>query len=101
MNYYVLAEVNVREDSWVPEYIKNVTALVHQHGGKYLARTPKIEKVEGDRKAPQLFVILEFPSREAAMSFYGSAAYQPYLRARLQGASTDLTLVAGEDIAAG
>ena len=100
MSYYAIAEVNVKDDSWVPEYLKNVTQLVHRHGGKYLARTPKIEKLEGERKAPQLFVILEFPSREAATSFYARAEYQPYLRARQQGASTDLILVAGEDIAA-
>jgi len=100
MNYYVVAEVNVRDDKWVPEYLKNVTQLVHRHGGRYLARTPKIEKLEGERKAPQLFVILEFPSHEAATSFYSSAEYQPYLRSRQQGASTDLLLVAGEDIAA-
>ena len=51
MSYYVIAEVNVKDDSWVPEYLKNVTQLVHRHGGKYLARTPKIEKLEGERKA--------------------------------------------------
>ena len=100
MSYYVIGEVNVKDDSWVPEYLKNVTRLVHRHGGKYLARTPKIEKLEGERKAPQSVVILEFPSREAATSFYASAEYQPCLRARQQGASTDLILVAGEDIAA-
>jgi uncharacterized protein (DUF1330 family) len=100
MSYYAIAEVNVNNDSWVPEYIKNVTQLVHRHGGKYLARTPKIEKLEGERKAPQLLVILEFPSRDAATAFYSSAEYKPYLRARQQGASTDLMLVAGEDMAA-
>lgn len=99
MSYYVVAEINVRDDSWVPEYLKNVTQLVHQYGGKYLARTPKIEKMEGERQAPQLVVLIEFPSRDAATSFYSSAAYQPYLQAREQGASTDLLLVAGEDIA--
>ncbi|MDP6040718.1 MAG: DUF1330 domain-containing protein, partial [Candidatus Latescibacteria bacterium] len=38
MGYYVVAEVNVTDDSWIPEYIENVTRIVEQHGGKYLAR---------------------------------------------------------------
>ena len=33
MSYYVIGEVNVKDDSWVPEYLKNVTRLVHRHGG--------------------------------------------------------------------
>jgi uncharacterized protein (DUF1330 family) len=100
MNYYAVVEINMKDDSWIPDYLKQVTLLVHQHGGKYLARTPKIEKLEGERQPPHFFVIIEFPSHEAANAFYTSAEYQPYLRARQQGSSSDLVLVAGEDIAA-
>ena len=73
--------------------------MVEQHGGRYLARTPKIEKVEGERKAPQIFIIIEFPTKESAISFYSSAEYQPYLLAQKNGASTEMVLVAGEDFA--
>jgi len=99
MKHYLVAELNVSNDNWVPSYLENVTRLVEQNGGRYLARTPKIEKLEGDRQIPNIFAIIEFPSKEAATSFYTSAEYQPYLRARQQGASTAMVLVAGEDIA--
>ena len=99
MGYYVVAEVNVTDDSWIPEYIENVTRIVEQHGGKYLARTDKAERLEGDSDAPTVFVLIEWPSREAAETFYISDAYQPYLANRKAGATSQLTLFPGEDIA--
>jgi uncharacterized protein (DUF1330 family) len=95
MAYYVIGQVNLKDDSWVPEYVANVTSLVERYGGRYLARSPNVERLEGDREPPHLCGILEFPSRDAAMSFYESAEYSPFLRARQQGASTELILVPG------
>ena len=99
MTYYVVAELNVSDDRWVPSYIEEVSRMVEHHGGRYLVRTPKIEKIEGDRQIPQIFIIIEFPSKESATTFYSSVEYQPYLKARKEGASTEMVLVAGEDIA--
>lgn len=99
MKHNLVTELDVSNDNWVPSYLEKVTKLVEQNGGRYLARTPKIEKLEGDRKMPNILAIVEFPSKEAATSFYTSAEYQPYLRARQEGASTEMVLVAGEDIA--
>jgi uncharacterized protein (DUF1330 family) len=42
-------------------------------------------------------VILEWPSEEAAVSFYESEEYRPYLKRRLAGAKNEFLLVAGED----
>lgn len=98
MKYYCVAELDATDQSWVPEYVREVTRLVERYGGRYLARTPKVEKLEGGRKAPQLYLIIEWPSREAALSFYGSEEYAPYLRSRLAGSAAELVLVAGEDV---
>jgi uncharacterized protein (DUF1330 family) len=68
-------------------------------GGRYLARTGNFERVEGGSANPDLQVIIEWPSKEAALAFYNDPAYQPYLQSRLAGASSDFFLVAGEDIA--
>jgi len=98
MKYYCVAELNITDESWVPSYVQQVTKLVEQHGGRYLARTSHIEKLEGERKLPQIYLILEWPSRDAALAFYESEEYRPYLQSRLEGASSELVLVAGEDI---
>lgn len=99
MKYYSVAEVDITDQSWVAQYVKNVTGLVEQHGGRYLARTSNIEKIEGERKAPQIFLIIEWPSRDAAVAFYESDEYRPYRQSRIEGARNEFVLVAGEDIA--
>ncbi len=99
MKHFVVAELNISNDRWVPSYLEEVTRMVEQHGGRYLVRTPKIQKIEGEKQIPQIFIIIEFPTKESAMTFYSSAGYQPYLKARQEGASIEMVLVAGEDIA--
>ena len=98
MKYYAVAEIDVTDRSWVLEYVKNVTGLVESHGGRYLARTSQIEKLEGERRTPQIFLIIEWPSRDAAVAFYESEEYRPYRQQRLQGSRGEFILVAGEDI---
>lgn len=99
MKYYAVAELDITDQSWVAEYVKNVTGLVEQNGGRYLARTSNVEKIEGERKAPQVFLIIEWPSRDAAVAFYESDEYRPYRQSRIKGARNEFVLVAGEDIA--
>jgi uncharacterized protein (DUF1330 family) len=98
MKYYSVAELDIMDASWVPAYVKNVTKLVEQRGGRYLARTSNIEKLEGERKPPQVFLIIEWPTKDAAQSFYESDAYRPYRQSRIAGAKNEFVLVAGEDV---
>jgi len=99
MKYYLIAELEITDQSWVADYIKNVTGLVERHGGRYLARTPKVERIEGERKPAEIFVIVEWPSKESALAFYESEEYRPYRQKRIAGARNEFFLVAGEDIA--
>ena len=101
MKYYAIVEVAVTDDAWVAGYLSNVTALVHKHDGKYLARTTTMERVEGSRELPTVFVVIEWPSKEAATAFYGDPDYQPHLQARIAGSNSEFTLIAGDDIADG
>jgi uncharacterized protein (DUF1330 family) len=57
-----------------------------------------MEKLEGERPKPQVFLIIEWPSEEAAKAFYECDAYKPYLQSRKQGSRSEFLLVAGEDI---
>jgi uncharacterized protein (DUF1330 family) len=99
MKYYSVAELDITDESWVQSYVQNVTKLVEEHGGRYLARTSNIEKLEGERKRPQIFLIIEWPSRDVALAFYESDEYKPYRKSRTEGARNEFVLVAGEDIA--
>jgi uncharacterized protein (DUF1330 family) len=98
MKYYAVAEIDITDPGWVQEYVENVTKIVERRGGRYLARTGQAETVEGDRKPPQTFLIIEWPSKEAAESFYESDEYRPYRERRIDGARNQFFLVAGEDV---
>jgi uncharacterized protein (DUF1330 family) len=98
LKYYAVAEIDITDPSWAQEYAANVTGMVERAGGRYLARTAKIEKVEGERDTPQIFLLIEWPSKEAADAFYESEEYRPYRERRIAGARNQFVLVAGEDV---
>jgi uncharacterized protein (DUF1330 family) len=99
VKYYLIGEVEVTDQSWVADYVGNVTGMVERCGGRYLARTPLAERVEGGRSVPPLLVIVEWPSKEKAMAFYESEEYRPYRQKRIAGAKNEFFMVAGEDVA--
>jgi uncharacterized protein (DUF1330 family) len=59
MKVYSVAELDVTDPSWVGNYVKQVTPMVERFGGRYLARTANVEKFEGSRKLPQVFLLIE------------------------------------------
>jgi uncharacterized protein (DUF1330 family) len=97
LKYYAIAEIDITDPGWIPDYVANVTPMVERRGGRYLARTPQIEMVEGDR-APQGFLLIEWPSKEAADTFYESEEYRPYRDSRQTGSTGSLFLIAGDDV---
>jgi uncharacterized protein (DUF1330 family) len=98
MHYYAVAELDITDPAWVSDYVVNVTPMVERRGGRYLARTAKVELIEGERSAPQVLLLIEWPSKEAAEAFYESDEYQPYRESRRLGATNQFFLVAGEDV---
>lgn len=98
MKYYAVAEIEVVDPAWVRRYIDEVTPIVERWGGRYLARTQRVERIEGERALPQTFVIIEWPSKAAAEAFYDSDEYRPYRDARRRGGRNEFLLVAGEDM---
>ena len=98
MKYYSVAEIEMSDQGWVRTYVQNVTRLVEQRGGRYLARTSEIVKLEGERKVPQIFLLIEWPSKDVVKGFYECDEYRPYRQSRIEGAKSEFLLVAGEDM---
>jgi uncharacterized protein (DUF1330 family) len=98
MKHYTVAEMDITDPSWIPDYVADVTGMVERRGGRYLARTGQIDRIEGERAPPQVSVIIEWPSREAAEEFYESDEYRPHREGRRHGARNEFLLVAGEDV---
>jgi uncharacterized protein (DUF1330 family) len=98
MKHYAVAELDVTDPEWVRDYVAEVTPMVERRGGRYLARTTRIEQLEGERPLPQVMLIIEWPSREQADAFYASEEYRPYRERRRRGARNEFLLVSGEDV---
>jgi len=98
MSFYTIGELTITDPAWVESYVKTVTPMIERHGGRYLARTPKIERLEGTRDVPQIYVVVEWPTREAAFAFYESDEYRPFRDSRQAGAANHFVAFPGEDI---
>ena len=85
MSHYLIAQVKVNDDSWIPEYAANVHDIVHRHGGKYLTRSGNISSLEGDALSADLVAVIEFPSEAAMQAFISDPEYVPYAKARQAG----------------
>ena len=99
MSVYLIADIKVTDDGWVPEYAANVHKLVEKHGGRYLSRSGNIETLEGETKDSTLIAILEFPSRDALDSFATDPEYAPYGRARQSGSVSNFYVIDDTDVA--
>lgn len=99
MSVYLIADIKVTDDGWVPEYAANVHKLVEKHGGRYLSRSGNIETLEGDNKDSTLIAILEFPSRAALDAFAADPEYAPYGDARQAGSVSNFHVIDDTDIA--
>lgn len=97
MAYNSVLAVTPSNQDWVPDYVGPATALVAQHGGKYLARTTSHERLEGEGEDAALRIIIEWPSKEAALAFMNDPAYEPHLEARTAGSISHHFLIEGKD----
>lgn len=99
MPYYVIAEIKVTDDSWIPEYAANAHDIVHRHGGKYLARSGNITTIEGEPSDANLIAIIEFPDMDAVQAFGADPDYAPYGEARRAGSVSKFVLIDSTDAA--
>ena len=72
------------------DYLEQVESTVGPYGGRWLA-IGDVEVIEG--AWPGTAVLMEFPDRAAADTWYHSAEYQEILPLRLTSAISDLVLI--------
>ena len=94
MPAYVIADIDVTNAAQYEEYKKLVPATIAQHGGRYLTRGGATTTLEGDWTPPRV-VILEFPSADAARTWYASTEYGKAKAARAGAAFAKILIVDG------
>lgn len=99
MTVYLIADVTLTDDSWVPEYAANVTDIVSKHGGKYLSRSGNFTNIEGKALESTLIALIEFPSLEACQAFVNDPEYAPYAKMRQEGTVSNFNVIDDTDLA--
>jgi uncharacterized protein (DUF1330 family) len=99
MSAYLIADIKVTNDGWVPEYAASVHELVHKHGGRYLSRSGSVKTIEGKPLDTSLIAIIEFPSTQAAEAFVSDPGYAPYAAALKAGSVSRFQLIDDTDLA--
>ncbi len=94
MAAYLIANVDVKDAAAFEEYRKQVPATIAKHGGRYLVRGGRVERVEGTWN-PKRIVVLEFPSIEQARRWYDSEEYRGPKALRMTCTVTDAVFVEG------
>ena len=88
---YIIANVDVTNPEQYEEYKKLSTIAMKAHGAEVCIRGGKVEVLEGDWN-PSRFVMLKFPSVDAAKAFNDSVEYAAARQSR-QGAAVMRMLV--------
>ena len=99
MTAFLIADIKVTDDKWVPEYAASVHDLVHKHGGKYLSRSGNVRTLEGAPLDTSLIAIMAFPSAKAAEAFVSDPTYIRYATARRSGSESRFQLIDDTDLA--
>ncbi len=87
-------------DDWdgFDRYRTEVMATLEPFGARFLVRGGAFTTLEGELPFERI-VVLEFPSREAAETWYWSDAYQAVLPIRLAAAQCQFVIVDAVDTA--
>ena len=99
MSVFLVADIKITSDAWVPEYAANVHKFVERQGGRYLSRSGNITTLEGPEKDSNLVAIMQFPSKSALAAFVSDPEYQPYVKARQAGSVSKFFMIDDTDIA--
>lgn len=91
---YVVVEITVRDPDTYRKYMAMAPESIAKYKGRYAARGGTYEALEGDWN-PQRFVILEFPTAQAARDWWNSPEYSEARKIRQSCADARMLLVDG------
>ena len=94
MPAYIVVDIDVHDPKRYEQYKQLAGAAVEAFRGRHIVRGGKVTVLEGDWQ-PKRFVILEFPSVEAARGWWESAEYAPGKKLRQETAMSSMILVEG------
>ena len=94
MSAYVIVDVYATDPEAAARYRELSTTPVAAHGGRFVVRGGAMTVLEGDW-APERLVVIEFPTVEAAMTWYDSPEYGEARAARAGAGRWKMVVVEG------
>jgi uncharacterized protein (DUF1330 family) len=94
MAAYCVFELTFTDRAWRKQYVPPALETIRRHGGRPLAGAAP-ERIEGERDAPTMVILIEFPTVAAAKAWYDDPTYKPLAAFRLAHASGEGLLVQG------
>ena len=94
MPAFVIADIVITNPDGYAAYRPMAAESVARHGGRFVARGGTVVPLEGGWD-PKRVVIIEFPTLEAAKTFYHSDDYQAALKVRLENSTGRVIIVDG------
>ena len=95
--YCLFDMYEVTDPEKLEQYRSGVLATVQKYGGQYVVIGGKCDIVEGNWR-PTFPVLMEFPSLEAAHSWYNSPEYAPLKALRQSGTKNNAVFMESESI---
>ena len=94
-NVYLVFDVKIHNIKNYQEYINRGKPIVEKYGGEYIIRGGSIDIMEKDLWEPTRMVLIKFPNKEAALSWYNSDEYQPVKKIRKANSTSTLLFIDG------
>ena len=94
MTGYVIARVHVTDPQKYEDYKALSPGAIEAHGGRFLVRGGQVQTLEGEPETRRV-VVIEFPTMEAAQTFYHSAEYEAAREKRHGAADFQMILAEG------
>ena len=94
MAAYVVSRVRILDPDAMRQYVNDAPATVAAYGGRYHFRGADVQALEGSWEHDRM-VVLEFPSKAAALAWYESDEYRPLRELRQASAEAVILLADG------
>lgn len=92
--YVLFDNIEVTDPAGLARYAQAAAQTVADHGGRYLAVAVEPEVIEGNPTLTSA-VMIEFPDRAAAHSWYNSLSYKPLKALRHRSVRNTAVLIDG------
>jgi len=95
MPAYLISRIRITDEERFAKYRAASIPVAQKFGAEYLARSDKVEALDGSYDGRRL-VIIKFPDTKTARAFWASPEYRAAREHRLGAAEIDIWLVPEE-----